>query len=92
MFSSTRFRRPFVSTLLSDLSLLLDAADCAQRRALIQQVITTIWIEKVAVTAIKPAATYALLVEAVSAGINGDLDWSRPRGCDLGCGGCADSQ
>jgi hypothetical protein len=62
--------------LLGDLPALLDAATPLQRRALIQQVLTMIWIEKRAVTAVKPAANFLLLVQA---GINGDLGGSRPR-------------
>jgi hypothetical protein len=54
--------------LLSNMDALLDSATPAQHRALIRQVIETVWIEKVAVTAIKPAATYALLVELAAGG------------------------
>jgi len=43
----------------------LDAANVAQQRALMQQVFTMIWIEKGAVMAIRPAHSYALLVEAI---------------------------
>ncbi len=50
---------------LSDMAALLDAANVAQQRALMQQVMTMIWIEKGAVTAIRPAHSYALLVEAM---------------------------
>lgn len=52
-------------TLLGDMSALLDTATSAQQRALIQQVLTMIWIEKSAVTAIRPAHSYALLVEVM---------------------------
>jgi hypothetical protein len=67
--------------LLSDMPRLLDAASLAQRRALLRQVVRTVWLEKVAVTAIAPAANFLLLVETLtesggSGGINGDLDWS----------------
>jgi hypothetical protein len=48
---------------------LLDSATPAQRRALLRQVLDTVWIEKFAVTAIKPAANFLLLIET---GINGD--------------------
>jgi hypothetical protein len=51
--------------LLSNMAALLDAVDRAQQRALMQQVLTMIWIEKGAVTAIRPAHSYALLVEAM---------------------------
>jgi hypothetical protein len=50
---------------LTDMNALLDAATPAQQRALMQQVFMTIWIEKGAVTAIRPAHSYALLVEAM---------------------------
>ncbi len=52
-------------TLLGDMSALLDTATTTQKRALIQQVFTTIWVEKSAVTAIRPAHSYALLVEVM---------------------------
>lgn len=51
--------------LLGNISALLDAATIEQQRAVIQQVFTTIWIEKGAVTAIRPAHSYALLVEVM---------------------------
>jgi hypothetical protein len=52
--------------LLGDMSSLLDSAGPAQRRPLLHQVVTTIWIEKFAVTAIKPAANFLLLVETIT--------------------------
>jgi hypothetical protein len=38
------------------------------RRALIRQVLTTIWIEKAAVTAIQPAANFLLLIVGIVEG------------------------
>ena len=55
-------------TLLSDLPTLLDTATLTQRRALVRQIFDMVWIEKVAVTAIKPTATFALLVELAAQG------------------------
>jgi len=68
--------------LLGDLPTLLDAATPTQRRALLRQVLTSVWIEKFAVTAIKPSANFLLLIGTI-AGINGDLDWNRPRASKL---------
>ena len=68
--------------LLGDMSSLLDTAGLAERRALLRQVMTTIWIEKFAVTAIKPAANFLLLVDAVT-GIHGDLGGGRTRNLQL---------
>jgi DNA invertase Pin-like site-specific DNA recombinase len=70
------------TALLSDLPTLLANASREHQRVLIRQVLTTIWIEKAAVTAIKPAANFLLLVEAIATeidtrGFNGDLDWDR---------------
>jgi len=62
--------------LLGDLPTLLDAATPTQRRALLRQVLTSVWIEKFAVTAIKPSANFLLLKErsrvsmAISTGID----------------------
>jgi site-specific DNA recombinase len=67
---------------LGDLPMLLDAAVNAQRRALIRQLVQKIWIEKNAVTAIKPAANFLLLVQAL-AGINGDLGGARTHNLQL---------
>jgi site-specific DNA recombinase len=51
--------------LLSSMSALLDGATLLQQRAVIQQVLTMIWIEKSAVTAIRPAHSYAIFVAAM---------------------------
>ena len=58
----------YATDLYSVMDALLDCATPAQRRAIMRQVIETVWIEKVAVTAIRPAATYALLVELAAGG------------------------
>jgi hypothetical protein len=60
--------------LLSNLPALLDAATPAQQRALIRQIIARVWIEKLAVAAIEPTASYTILMEvqvsmATSAGL-----------------------
>jgi hypothetical protein len=68
------------TALLGDLPALLVAASREQQRALIRLVLPRIWIEKFAVTAIKPAANFLLLVEAIAAGFNGDLGWGRGSG------------
>jgi len=57
-------------TLLGDMSALLESASLAQRRAIIRQVLEMIWLQKFAVTAIKPAANFALLVELAATGYN----------------------
>ena len=63
--------------LLSDIPTLLEKATHAQQRALIQQLFECVWIEKLAVAAIRPTASYVLLIElladqvalAISAGL-----------------------
>jgi site-specific DNA recombinase len=52
--------------LLSNITELLDVANDAQRRGLIQSVFETLWLEKGAVTAIRPAPAYTLLIEAIA--------------------------
>jgi site-specific DNA recombinase len=50
--------------LLGSIAALLDAApDVAQRRALVQQVLTMVWIQKGAVVAVRPAPSYVLLMQ-----------------------------
>jgi len=51
---------------LSDMGVLVDSATEGQHRALVQQLFIAIWIEKGAVTAIRPAPIYALLVESIA--------------------------
>ncbi len=51
---------------LTSIDALLVAATLPQQRALIQQVLTTIWIEKSTVTAIRPAPNYLLLVDVMA--------------------------
>jgi site-specific DNA recombinase len=48
--------------LLGNLPALLDTATPAQQRALIRQVIPRVWIENLAITAIEPTASYAILM------------------------------
>jgi hypothetical protein len=51
--------------LLSSMAALLDATtDTAQQRALIQQVLITIWVQKGALVAVRPAPNYVLLMQA----------------------------
>lgn len=51
--------------ILSSMAALLDAAtDTAQQRALLQQVLTTIWITKGALVAMRPAPMFVLLMQA----------------------------
>jgi hypothetical protein len=71
--------------LLGDMPSLLDSAAPAQQRALLRQVMTTIWIEKFAVTAMKPAANFLLLVETITetTGIDGDLGGGRTHNLQL---------
>jgi site-specific DNA recombinase len=51
--------------LLSDMPKLLDAVTPSQQRALLQQVVSAVWLEKYAVVAIRPTANYVLIVEAM---------------------------
>jgi hypothetical protein len=71
------------TNMLSDPPALIDAATREQQRAFIRLVVTKIWIEKLAVTAIQPAANFLLLVEAIAGGFNGDLDWARTSNLQL---------
>jgi len=66
--SARQFNTEKAITLLRDITSLLTVATPVQQRALIRQVLKSVWIEKVAVTAIKPTATFALLVELVAQG------------------------
>jgi site-specific DNA recombinase len=51
--------------LLSSMAALLDGATPLQQRAVIQQVLSMIWIEKSAVTAIRPAHSYAIFIASM---------------------------
>ena len=69
----------------SDMPSLIESAGPAQRCALLRQVVTTIWVEKFAVTAIKPAANFLLLVDTITetTGIDGDLGGGRTHNLQL---------
>lgn len=55
-------------SLLSDLPALLDTAPPIKRRSIVRQILDRVWIEKAAVVAIKPTATFVLLVELAAQG------------------------
>jgi site-specific DNA recombinase len=67
--------------LLGNMAELIDAGSDAQLRALLQTVFLTIWLEKGAVVAIRPAPAFALLMEVVS--VSGDLGGARTHNLQL---------